>query len=51
MEWGESCLVHIAHFLGLRIYAGSFENTSREKWCAAFFKADTYWDWVQPSGA
>jgi hypothetical protein len=22
-----------------------------EKWCAAFLKADTFWDWVQPGGA
>jgi hypothetical protein len=21
-----------------------------EKWCAAFIKADTYWDWVQHGG-
>jgi hypothetical protein len=46
-------VVHVAHLLDLQIYAGSFETgqwASGQKWCAAFLKADTYWDCVQHGG-
>jgi hypothetical protein len=41
-----SCVVCVAHLLGLQIYEGIFELAGGEKWCAAFLQADTYWDWT-----
>jgi hypothetical protein len=35
----------------LCVVQAALNLTSREKWCAAFLKADTSWDWVQCSGA
>jgi hypothetical protein len=35
---GESCMVHVAHLLGLQVYGGSFETSQQGKMTCHFSK-------------
>jgi hypothetical protein len=45
----ESCVVCVAHLLGLQIYTSSFE-TGRQGEIVCHFSQGKHWDWVQHSG-